>query len=355
MNYKLRGFILAEVITVRATSIFFGVVQKNNKLVECLIAGHAFQSECKQVSDSVISENVALTRRDGKKMDRFSLLAIAAAQSCFEDGKLTEKEIYGCEIFLGNMTGGWTYTEPQLRKLHSEGLLEISPYLASAWFPAAPQGQVSIHLKVAGLAKTVTTDRCGGAQAIGMGLDRVRANYQLVLCGAVEAPVTPFVEAAYRKAYSNSDHLCEGAAMLVLEKASLQSAIDENRPVLCNEVSRPLLASHCCKDELDEMLKTILTAQDKENISLVILSMNDDVSTKKDVIQLIQQTINSRVLNIIELENIIGDALAVNSAAAVIAAAEFIKTKKHSRVLVISVGHQCVSAITLSHPEVLLE
>lgn len=346
---------MAEVITIRATSIYFGAVQKNSQLVERLMEGHVFKSEFKQVPDSVMSENLVLTRRDGKKMDRFSLLGIAAAQSCFEDGRLDEKEIYGCEIFLGNMTGGWTYTEPQLRKLHSEGLLGISPYLASAWFPAAPQGQISIHLKVAGLAKTVTTDRCGGAQAIGMGLDRVRSNYQLVLCGAVEAPVTPFVEAAYRKAYSNSAHLCEGAAMIVLEKASLKSAINDNRPVLCNEISRPILAtSDSCKYELAEMLKTILTVQDKDNITLVILSMNDDVSIKTDVVQLIHQTLNSKVLNIIDLETVLGDALAVNSAAAVIAAAEFIKSKKHLRVLVISVGHQCLSAITLNHPEVLL-
>lgn len=347
---------MADVITVRATSIFFGVVQKNNKLVECLMEGLAFQPEYKQVSNLIMAENKVLTRRDGKKMDRFSLLAIMAAQSCFEDGALDEKQIYGCEIFLGNMTGGWTYTEPQLRKLHSEGLLDISPYLASAWFPAAPQGQISIHLKVAGLAKTVTTDRCGGAQAIGMGLDRARASVQLVLCGAVEAPVTPFVEAAYRKAYWNSDRLCEGAAMLILEKVTLQTAINDNRPVLCNEISRPVLASSkSCKYEMKQMLETILTVQDKENISLVVLSINDDISTKSDVVKLIFQTLNSEELKIIDLDEIIGDGLAVNSAAAVIASAEFIKSNKHLRVLVISVGHQCLSAITLSDPNDLLE
>jgi len=117
------------------------------------------------------------------------------------------------------MFAGWTFTEPQLRALHETGLENVSPYLATAWFPAAPQGQITIHLGLKGFAKTVTTDRCSGSQALGLAYERIRGGRsELLLAGGIEAPVTPLVERAL-SAIMPTSTLCEGAAYLLLAPA----------------------------------------------------------------------------------------------------------------------------------------
>lgn len=172
--------------------------------------------------DAHLLERAEVTRRDAKKMDRFSLLALAAVRELLRE--LPEAERRECGFVCGNMMAGWTFTEPQLRALHASGPADVSPYLASAWFPAAPQGQVSIHAGVRGYAKTFATDRCAGAQAIGHAWRRIAGGRsRLMIAGGVEAPVSPFVEASMRQAGHDADALSEAAALLLLGGASGES------------------------------------------------------------------------------------------------------------------------------------
>lgn len=169
--------------------------------------------------DAQLLARAEVTRRDAKKMDRFSLLALAAVRDLIRD--LPDAERQECGFVCGNMMAGWTFTEPQLRALHASGPTAVSPYLASAWFPAAPQGQVSIHAGVRGYAKTFSTDRCAGAQAIGHAWRRIASGRShLMIAGGVEAPVSPFVEASMRQAGHDPDALSEAAALLLLGGAT---------------------------------------------------------------------------------------------------------------------------------------
>ncbi|HEV7239533.1 MAG TPA: beta-ketoacyl synthase N-terminal-like domain-containing protein [Thermoanaerobaculia bacterium] len=165
--------------------------------------------------DEELLARAAIGRRDAKKMDRFALLAVAAARALLSS--LDERDRAACGFVCGNMMAGWTFTEPQLRALHTRGAGEVSPYLASAWFPAAPQGQVSIHAGARGYAKTFATDRCAGAQAIGHAWRRIGGGRSRhLLAGGVEAPVSPFVEAALRQSGHRVELLSEAAALLLL-------------------------------------------------------------------------------------------------------------------------------------------
>src|SRR5437763_1547066 len=160
-----------------------------------------------------------LGMREAKKVDRFSLLAVAAARQTLGQARLLPDELMRCGIITGNMMAGWTFTEPQLRTLHQSSPTEVSPYLATAWFPAAPQGQVSIQLQIKGLAKTVTTDRCAGAQAIGLAFHFIRnGKCDLLLAGGAEAPLTPFIEAAFTEQLGGHAPLAEAAAYLLLSR-----------------------------------------------------------------------------------------------------------------------------------------
>ncbi len=130
-----------------------------------------------------------------KKIDAFSHMALVAAESALQDAgidiKNEDPNLVG--IFLGNAIGGWLYAETELRDLYLEGREGVSPYMASAWFPAAPQGQVSIYYGIKGFSKTVVSDRASSLMALGYARKVLAKNkLNMILGGGMEAPVTPY-------------------------------------------------------------------------------------------------------------------------------------------------------------------
>jgi len=194
--------------------------------VRAAVAGCGFilQPAAVALPDRDLDESAGLGPRDKKKLDRFSTLSLAAAKRALRhahplDGSLKNEDLRDCGIFVGNTTAGWTFTEPQLRELHrpQARIDSISPYLATAWFPAAPQGLISIQLGLHGFSKTIAGDRCAGSQAIGLAFDQIQlGRCEMALAGGVDAPLTPFVEAGCRN-HRERERLAEGAAFLVLQ------------------------------------------------------------------------------------------------------------------------------------------
>lgn len=130
-----------------------------------------------------------------KKIDAFSHMALVASETALQDAgidiKNEDPSLVG--IFLGNAIGGWLYAETELRDLYLEGREGVSPYMASAWFPAAPQGQVSIYYGIKGFSKTVVSDRASSAMALGYARKVLEKNkLNMILAGGMEAPVTPY-------------------------------------------------------------------------------------------------------------------------------------------------------------------
>jgi len=174
-----------------------------------------------------------------KKIDLFSHMALVASEMAIQDAKLdlTKENLKRAGIFMGNAIGGWLYAETELRDLYMEGREGVSPFMASAWFPAAPQGQVSIHYQLKGYSKTVVSDRASSLMAIGYAAKNLnRGKNDFILAGGMEAPVTPYAllccntsgqlttknseaATAYRPFDKNRDGfaIAEGAGILVLE------------------------------------------------------------------------------------------------------------------------------------------
>lgn len=175
-----------------------------------------------------------------KRMDRFGCLTMAAAHQALQDSgldiDLLERSTVG--TYIGNMYGGWGITDPSLRRLLIEGYREVSPYVASAWFPTAPQGQIAIHWGFKGFGKTVIADTASSALSIGYAARAIqegRAN--VMIAGGAESPITPytytFCERSGRvspnsyqvfDAESSGFLVGEGAVLVVLEEmeAALQ-------------------------------------------------------------------------------------------------------------------------------------
>lgn len=172
--------------------------------------------------------------RQRKRMDRFCHLAIAAADGAIADAGIepSDKPDHTGIVF-GNMFGGWEITEPSVRGLCDRGYMGVSPYIASAWFPTAPQGQISIGRGLKGFAKTTVADTASSAMAIGSACRAIRAGRaEIVLAGGAEAPITPYTytfcetsgrlsPTTYRPLDDRADgyHVGEGAAVLALESA----------------------------------------------------------------------------------------------------------------------------------------
>ncbi|MCU0666385.1 MAG: beta-ketoacyl-[acyl-carrier-protein] synthase family protein [Candidatus Omnitrophica bacterium] len=186
-----------------------------------------------------------------KKMDAFSHMALIASELALEDAKIDIKKedpnLVG--IFLGNAIGGWLYAETELRDLYIEGRDGVSPYMASAWFPAAPQGQVSIYYGIKGFSKTVVSDRASSLDALGYARKTIsKGKLNMILAGGMEAPVTPYAllccntygglsvendnpETAYRPFDKKRSGfvIAEGAGIVVLEPQ--ERACKRNAPV----------------------------------------------------------------------------------------------------------------------------
>ncbi len=189
---------------------------------------------------SMIWKNTAMYPKGClKKLMPFRTWHLIASEMALQDAgidiKNEDPNLVG--IFLGNAIGGWLYAETELRDLYIEGREGVSPYMASAWFPAAPQGQVSIYYGIKGFSKTVVADRASSSMAIGYArkvLSKDKLN--MILAGGMEAPVTPYAllccntygalsknnshpDIAYRPFDKKRDGcvIAEGAGIVVME------------------------------------------------------------------------------------------------------------------------------------------
>lgn len=144
------------------------------------------------IDDENLSEGI-----DGRilrKLDRFSLLSMQAFQQTQKNAALSDKAIHPFGILLGNCTGGWTFVEPQMDDIYKGNYDALSPYVATAWFPTAPQGEISIQNKISGYSKTFAADALSTGYALEHACYLIQHGYLPgAFVGGVEAPLSPLV------------------------------------------------------------------------------------------------------------------------------------------------------------------
>ncbi|WP_437915288.1 beta-ketoacyl-[acyl-carrier-protein] synthase family protein [Sorangium sp. So ce302] len=178
--------------------------------------------------------------RLARKLDPYTQYAIAACAMALKDAEVdlekVDRQQFG--VYVGNCFGGWTVTDRELRHLYTKGVRDVSPHQATAWFPAAPQGQVSILFGLRGHSKTIVCDRASGLASVGYAARSIAQGHcDIILAGGTEAVMSPLPysacltegilnqdrdtppEAAYRPFDAGRHGLVpgEGAAFLVLE------------------------------------------------------------------------------------------------------------------------------------------
>jgi 3-oxoacyl-(acyl-carrier-protein) synthase len=177
-----------------------------------------------------------LTSRQLKKFDRFTILAISATKSAMQDACLnvTDENRDKIGLLIGNTFGGWSYVENQMYELCAGNMSAINPYVATAWFPAAPQGEISILEKIGGYSKSFSADNLSSAYAIEHAYELlVDGKLDIALTGGSESPVSDLITNSLIESgdisVSQAELTAEGAGMLVIEKAK-EALIRNKRP-----------------------------------------------------------------------------------------------------------------------------
>ena len=141
-----------------------------------------------------------IPRRLVVKTDRFTHYALAASDLALTDANLDleTEDSYRVGVWFGNNAGGWDICERGFKELYNDGATMVNPWQATAWFPTAAQGYVTIRYGIRGYSKSFVCDRASGASGLYFGVRSIQQGHNdVVLTGGSEAPITRFGMVCY--------------------------------------------------------------------------------------------------------------------------------------------------------------
>jgi 3-oxoacyl-[acyl-carrier-protein] synthase II len=188
-----------------------------------------------------------LSRKEARRADRFTQLAIVAAEEALEqagwaDGA-PDPDRAGCVIGTG--IGGLGSLEEQVGVLNDRGPGAVSPLSVPLMMGNAAAAAVAMRHGLHGQTYGVVSACAAGAHAIGSAMRMIRAgDADAVVCGGAEATLTPIAIAAFSAMAATSESgisrpfdarrdgfvMGEGSGVLVLEEA--ESAERRGAPIL---------------------------------------------------------------------------------------------------------------------------
>jgi 3-oxoacyl-[acyl-carrier-protein] synthase II len=190
-------------------------------------------------------------RRRARHLDRVSQLALVAAKEAIDQSGLdTAAAGDRAGVVWGTGIGGIRALEEGLDVLNTRGADWVNPYSLPMMIPNMTAGHIAMEWGIRGFSSCTVTACSASAQAVGEGLDLIRAGrVDSVVCGGSESAVTRVGIAAFAamKALSTRNDepekasrpfdagrdgfvMGEGAAALVLEER--EAALERGAPIL---------------------------------------------------------------------------------------------------------------------------
>ncbi len=140
-----------------------------------------------------------LDRKEARRMDRFTHLAVMAAGEALDQSGLdvaAEADEIGCMI--GSGIGGMSTLEEEFKVLFEKGPSRISPFLVPMFIADMAAGQVSIRFGARGPNYNTMSACASGADALGSALEVIkRGDAVAMIAGGAEASVTRMSVAAF--------------------------------------------------------------------------------------------------------------------------------------------------------------
>ena len=150
-----------------------------------------------------------LGRRDAKKMDRFTQLALVAADECVSDSGLDreEEKLDRRGVIFSSGIGGFETVGEAHKRGSERGWDTVSPFMIPMIISNMAAGHMAIRYGFQGMCSCVVTACAGGTNAVGDAFRHIRDGYaEVMLCGGAEAAVTPLAMGGFTamKALSES-------------------------------------------------------------------------------------------------------------------------------------------------------
>ena len=184
-----------------------------------------------------------ISKKDARRMDRFTQYAVVAARQAVEDANFTinDDNANRIGVWIGSGIGGMETFEVAHTILKNKGPRRVSPFFVPMLIPDMATGQVSIDLGAKGPNGSTVTACATGTNSIGEAFKIIqRGAADAMITGGTEAPITHMALAGFSasRALSTNDDketacrpfqegrdgfiMGEGAGILVIE--SLESA-----------------------------------------------------------------------------------------------------------------------------------
>ena len=191
-------------------------------------------------------------RKDARKLDRFSILALVAAKEAISNAKLDSNTLDPDKIgvILGSGVGGVATLIEQQNVIQDRGPKRVSPHFVPKMIANIAAGHIAIRWNLKGPNQTIVSACASGTDAIGIALRLIQSgDADAIITGGSEASVLPLTiagfanmralstrnddpKAASRPFDLNRDGfiLSEGAGILVIETEKHAKA--RNAPIL---------------------------------------------------------------------------------------------------------------------------
>ena len=178
-------------------------------------------------------------KKESRRMDRFSLLALVASQEALNSAQLNidETNEHRVSVMITSGIGGIITISEQINVMRDKGPTRISPFLVPMMLPDMASAQVSMKLGAKGPNFAVVSACASGGDSIGIASEFIKLNrVDIVLAGGSEAAICPIGVAGFNACHALSKNnsspkqaskpfdknrdgfvLSEGAAVLVLE------------------------------------------------------------------------------------------------------------------------------------------
>ncbi len=138
--------------------------------------------------------------KTAKRLSRFAQFAFAAAQMAVEDSSIdfTAEDPYRVGVFVGTAIGGVDVIETQHTIFIEKGLKRISPFTVVSSSTHSASGILGCEFKLKGPNTTIAAGCNSGLDATFLAFNAIRlGDAEVMLIGAGEAPITPFIYGAF--------------------------------------------------------------------------------------------------------------------------------------------------------------
>ena len=183
-----------------------------------------------------------VSRKEARRMDRFSQFAVAATQEALGQAQLdlVNEDPYRVAVMLGSALGGLVSLSQQFDLLHEKGPQRVSPLLIVNTLIDNAAATISMRWGAKGPNLGLVSACASGADAIAQAGDMIRqGRADIVIAGGSEAPICPISIASFNATGALSKRndtpqqasrpfdpgrdgfvMGEGAAILILESGN---------------------------------------------------------------------------------------------------------------------------------------